>query len=469
LVSCLKPAATARMGRGIVLGRLGRPRPIARQKGELKGELKVQRSHTLHRLSAVFVRRCKTPGVYLDGGGLRLRVMPNGSRIWVMRLTVGGKSQDFSLGPLAKTSLADARSQAAEIRQAVADGRNPAAERQVAAANARRPATRPALEARRPTFRDCRRAYWAVKEPQLSNPKHRDQWTMTTRVYALPHIGHRPVADVRPSEIIDVLKPIWHAKEETARRVLQRINAVFVSAMTRELRDKANPCAGVASELGRRRRKPAHHAALAYADVPAFVRDLRNRKGSLESRLALEFLILTATRSGETRWASWDEIDLVTRCWTIPPHRMKARTEHVVPLSSRAIGILMQVQGERNNSSLCFPNLEGGPFSDMAFTKAIRDMGLSGHATAHGFRTAFKVWAAEGGVRDEVSEAALAHTDPNEVRAAYRRTNFLDERRTIMQHWSDFVCGLVQPQATLIGCSHVTDPSAAVRYHTTRQ
>jgi integrase len=435
------------MGRSIVLSRLRRPRPIACQKGELKGELKVQRSHALHRLSAIFVRRCKTPGVYLDGGGLRLRVMPNGSRIWVMRVTVSGKSHDISLGPLAKTSLADARSQAAEIRKVVADGRNPAAERQAAAVASARP---PAQEVRRPTFRDCWRAYWAVKEPQLSNPKHRDQWTMTMRAYVLPHIGHRPVADVRPSEIIDMLSPIWHAKEETARRVLQRVSAVFVSAMTRELRDKANPCAGVASELGRRRQKPAHHAALPYTEVPAFVRELRNRHGPLESRLAFEFLILTATRSGETRWASWDEIDFNAQCWTIPPHRMKARAEHVVPLSSRAIAILRQVEVERSNTRLCFPNLDGEPFSDMVFTKAIRDMGLSGRATAHGFRTAFKVWAAEHGVRDEVSEAALAHMDPNEVRAAYRRTDFLDERRAVMQRWSDFVCVMAQVEATAI-------------------
>jgi integrase len=283
--------------------------------------------------------------------------------------------------------------------------------------------------------------YWSVKEPQLSNGKHRDQWVMSMKVYVLPYIGKRPVADVRPGEIIDMLKPIWHTKQETARRALQRTNAVFTSAITRELRERANPCTGVARELGSRRNKPVHHAALPFTHVPAFVCELRKRNGQLESRLAFEYLIVTATRSGETRSASWDEIDLDARCWTIPASRMKARTEHVVPLSDRAIAILRQAKAERKSSALCFPGARGTQLSDMVFTKTLRNMGLGERATAHGFRTAFKVWAAEIGVRDEVSEAALAHTDSNKVRAAHRRTDFLEERRAVMQDWSDFVCG----------------------------
>ena len=255
-----------------------------------------------------------------------------------------------------------------------------------------------------------------------------------------------PIGDIKPGEIMDLLKPIWHTKEETARRVLQRINSVFVSAITRELRDKASPCTGVARELGNRRNGQIHHAALPYGEVASFIGKLRQRAGPLASRLAFEFLVLTATRSGEARGAAWSEMDLPARLWIIPAQRMKARAEHIVPLSDRAAAILETARAAFPDSDLCFPNAKGVRFSDMVFTKALRDMGLGERATAHGFRTSFKTWAAETGVRDEVSEAALAHTDPNPVRAAYRRTTFLDERRVVMQAWADFAEGASRAQ-----------------------
>jgi integrase len=291
----------------------------------------------------------------------------------------------------------------------------------------------------------CWQAYWTVKEPQLSNGKHRDQWVSTMNTYVLPHIGHRAISDIKPGEIMDLLKPIWHTKEETARRLLQRIDSVFVSAITRELRDKASPCTGVGRELGIRRNGQIHHAALPYAEVASFIGNLRQRKGPLASRLAFEFLILTATRSGEARGAAWSEMDLSGRLWIIPAQRMKARTEHIVPLSDRATAILETARAAFSGSDLCFPNAKGLRFSDMVFTKALRDLGLGERATAHGFRTSFKTWAAETGVRDEVSEAALAHTDPNPVRAAYRRTTFVDERRVVMQAWADVAEGPLRP------------------------
>lgn len=397
-----------------------------------------------HRLNPTFVRTCKMPGVYLDGGGLRFRVMPNGSRIWIMRITIRGVRRDISIGPLATLSLAKAREKAQDIREAVADGRDPAAEQQ-----ARRSLPKAQSEviatSERPTFEACWQAYWTVKEPQLSNGKHRDQWVSTMKTYVLPHIGHRAVGDIKPGEIMDLLKPVWNTKEETARRVLQRIDSVFISAITRELRDKASPCTGVARELGNRRNSPIHHAALPYAGVASFIGKLRQRTGPLASRLAFEFLVLTATRSGEARGAAWSEMDLPARLWIIPAQRMKARAEHIVPLSDRAVAILETAHAAFPGSELCFPNAKGVRFSDMVFTKALRDMGLGERATAHGFRTSFKTWAAETGVRDEVSEAALAHTDPNPVRAAYRRTTFLEERRVVMQAWADVAEGSLRP------------------------
>ena len=381
----------------------------------------------------------------MDGGGLRFRVMPNGSRTWIMRITIRGVRRDISIGPLATVSVAKAREKAHDIRKAVAEGRDPVEERQAQ----RRPPKAPSeavAATERPTFEACWQAYWAVKEPQLFNGKHRDQWVSTMQTYVLPHIGHRAIGDIKPGEIMDLLKPIWHTKEETARRVLQRIDAVFVSAITRELRDKASPCTGVARELGHRRHTQVHHAALPYPEVASFIGKLRQRAGPLASRLAFEFLVLTATRSGEARGAAWSEMDLPARLWTISAQRMKARVAHSIPLSDRAIAILKTARAAFPGSNLCFPNAKGAGFSDMVFTKALRDMGLGGRATAHGFRTSFKTWAAETGVRDEVSEAALAHADPNAVRAAYRRTTFVDERRVVMQAWADFAEGALRAQ-----------------------
>ncbi len=398
-----------------------------------------------HCLSSTFIRTCKTPGVYMDGGGLRFRVMPNGSRIWIMRITIRGVRRDISIGPLATLSLAEAREKAHDIRKAVADGGDPVTERQ-AQRNLQKAASQVTAANERPTFEVCWQAHWAVKEPQLSNGKHRDQWVSTMKTYVLPHIGHRPIGDIKPGEIMDLLKPIWHTKEETARRVLQRIDSVFLSAITRELRDKASPCIGVARELGNRRSGEIHHAALPYGEVASFIAKLRRRAGPLASRLAFEFLVLTATRSGEARGAAWSEMDLPARLWIIPAQRMKARAEHIVPFSNRAAAILETARAAFPDSDLCFPNAKGVRFSDMVFTKALRDIGLRERATAHGFRTSFKTWAAETGVRDEVSEAALAHTDPNQVRAAYRRTTFLDERRVVMQAWADVAESSLRPR-----------------------
>jgi len=199
--------------------------------GNLVGNY-LTRQSSLHRLSPAFVRNCTAPGVYLGGGGLRFRVMANGSRAWVMRIAIRGVSRDISLGPLAAVSLAQARETASGIRRAVTEGRDPVDERR-AARKPPEPVAVVEIIDDRPTFEGCWRTHRQVKERQLSNGKHRDQWESTLRTYVLPQIGNRPIADIRPSKIIDLLKPIWTTKEETALRVLQRIDAIFVSAIDR--------------------------------------------------------------------------------------------------------------------------------------------------------------------------------------------------------------------------------------------
>jgi len=281
----------------------------------------MNRPSMWHRLTPTFVSNCFKPGIYMDGGGLRFRVLANGHRTWIMRIAIYGIARDMTLGSITEVTLAQARvprDKAIDIRRAVAEGRDPVEERRAAR---RRPGLAGVVVDERPTFETCWRIFWQVKERLLSNAKHRDQWEATLKTYVLPHIGKRPIADIRPGEIIDVMKPIWTTKGETARRVLQRIDAIFVSAITREFRDKASPCTGVARELGQRRHGKCHYAALPYGEVAGFVQLLRQRPAMLSTQLAFEFLILTASRSGEARGARWTEMDLDKRLWTLPASR----------------------------------------------------------------------------------------------------------------------------------------------------
>jgi integrase len=382
---------------------------------------------TLHRLNATRVKALKTQGTYEDGGGLRLVVDPSGAKRWVLRVSIGGKRRELGLGGYPTVSLEAARVKAGEVRKAAKDGRDLAAERRAA-----RPSS--------VTFRQAFEAFFAVKRQALSNAKHLAQWPSTMATYVFPSIGHRPVAAVTASEVLDVLTPIWFDKPETAKRVLQRMEAVFKSAILRGHRETASPCIGVAQELGPKHRKVEHHPSLPYQQVPAFLERLKAGPNQVSTRLALEWLILTACRSGEVRLARWSEIDREARLWTIPASRMKARRAHTIPLSRRCLEILDELRAAHPASELMFPGAKPGrPMSDMTLTVLLRRMGLADSATAHGFRTSFKVWCAEiAKVRDEVSEAALAHTVPEKVRAAYLRTDFLVERRALMEGWAAY-------------------------------
>jgi integrase len=389
---------------------------------------------TQNRLTALAVEKQRRPGQYADGAGLSLIVTDAGVKRWELRLSVQGRRHQLGLGLYPVVTLEAARRAAVTLRQQQGlEGPLPAGRRAVAP---RTPVAPRAL-----TFRQAFDSYFEMKEQQLSNFKHAAQWRSTMKTYVFPMLGTRPVAEITAAEVIDVLKPIWNGKPETAKRVLQRMRVVFEAAIVRGDRHHAAPTTGVKSVLGARpRSSQGHHAALPFAEVPAFIRHLRRQSGLPATRLAFEFLILTAARSNEVRSATWDEVDMASALWTIPGERMKARDPHVVPLSDRALEILNNARAVNPNDRFLFPGSKPGrPLSDMTLTKLLRSAGLSGRATAHGFRSSFKDWCAERAqVRDEVSEAALAHKIPNKVRAAYLRTNFLDERRTLMQRWADF-------------------------------
>jgi integrase len=355
-----------------------------------------------------------------------LIVTENGVKRWALRLTLQGRRVERGLGLWPTVSLEEARRKADGLRRAAKEGRDATLEEK--------------LEKRRRTvtFKDAFDAFFEFRRHQLSNGKHVQQWQSTMRDYVFPVIGHRLVGQVTAAEVIDVLKPIWFSKPETAARVLQRTKATFDSAILRGTREKANPCIGISRELGTDHRKARHFRALPWQQVPAFVRDLRSMAMMPVTRLLFEFLILTLARSSEARGALWSEIDLSRRVWTIPGsdpatgRRMKTGKTHVVPLSDRVLEILLAAR-KLHEGQLVFPGSKGQALSDNTLSKLMRDEGVPG--TPHGFRSAFKDWAAEAGVRDEVSEAALAHADRDRVRAAYRRTCYLDERRALMQRF----------------------------------
>ena len=399
---------------------------------------------SINRLSQLEVANANV-GMHGDGGGLYLQVTKTAAgrlnKSWLFRYSVGGRERQMGLGALSEVKLTDARQKAAECRQQRLDGIDPIETRE----NARR-----LSEARNVTFRQAFELFFATKRKSLSNAKHSAQWQSTMETYVFPTIGNRAVAEVEAREILDLLTPIWFAKPETARRVLQRMEAVFKSAILRGHRQRVSPCVGVKQELGTRHEKKLNHRALDYQRLPTFLADLRVCNSQPATRLAIEWLVLTVTRSAETRLARWSEIDERARLWRIPAEHMKARRNHIVPLSSRRLEILRYARAMYSSSDLIFPGTKhGSALSDMTFTKVLRDIGYAKDATPHGMRSAFKVWCAEvAKVRDEVSEAALAHAVRDKVRAAYLRTDFLHERKALMSAWADYCTKLVPASRT---------------------
>ena len=259
--------------------------------------------------------KLKEPGKYEDGGGLRLVVDRQLNKRWVLRITIKGKRRELGLGSFPEISLETARLKAAELRSQAAEGTD---QRAIETKERR---------ARGVTFEEAFWTYFEVKQHTLSNAKHLKQWPSTMKAYVFPVIGNMPVNEVLASDIIRLLQPIWYEKAETARRVLQRLEAVFKSAIVRGFREKASPCIGIAGELGTAHRKVVHFRALPYSEMPEFVQVVRGSKARPVTKLCFTFLVLTAARSSEARLAAWNEIDRDRGLWVIPAEKMKARRE----------------------------------------------------------------------------------------------------------------------------------------------
>jgi len=369
------------------------------------------------------------PGRHADGKGLYLLVGPTACKSWVLRVQVGGKRRDYGLGSLDSLSITQARDRAREWRAIAKAGRNPSKDFKAAQVVV-------------PTFEEAARHYHEETKGSWKNAKHADQWINTLTSYAFPLIGKLPVDAIDAPEIESVLVPIWLSKAETARRVRQRIGTVLDYSKAKGWRPTDAPMRNVNTLLkALKQPRRGNFAAMPYKDVPAFMSKLSDGDQSM-GRLALRFLILTAARSGEVRGTIWSEVDLENALWTVPAERMKMGEEHQVPLCSGALAILEEAKRHSTGKpgAVIFPGLKRQPLSDMTLSKVLRSNG-GGAYTVHGFRSAFRDWCAETGINNDWAESALAHTVPNRVEAAYRRTKFLDQRKELMDRWGTYCIG----------------------------
>ena len=376
-------------------------------------------------LSAAFIRSAP-PGRHADGNGLFLYVKPEGTRSWIQRLVIRGRRREMGLGSIALVSLAEARELALANRKLARSGGDPLADKRRAAGV--------------PTFAEAARRVVEQKRGGWRGRWHAQNWLRSLERYAFPRIGNRPVSEVNSADVLEILTPIWHSKPETARAVRQRVRSVLEWAVAMEMR-MDNPCDRVLPVLGPQGDIVQHMQALAHQDVAAAVETVRKSGSAAPAiKLALEFLVLTAARSGEVRLATWDEMDVAGRVWTISAGRMKAKREHRVPLCGRAVEVLEAARTLGDSNDLVFPMRSGRPIAASTLPKMLRQHGIE--AVAHGFRSSFRDWAAEKTDHPrEVIEAALAHVVPNKVEAAYARSDLFERRRQLMNDWEAYLSG----------------------------
>jgi integrase len=395
-------------------------------------------ARTVNRLSYRGVETLKQPGMHGDGGGLYLQVTEGADgtprKSWLFRYTVGGRERQMGLGPLSDVPLVEARDRALAARELRRAGKDPITEREAARAEAS------LVAAKAMSFDDCAAAYIAAHRAGWRNAKHGSQWANTIVTYCSPVFGKLPVQLVDVGLVMKAIEPLWATKPETAGRVRGRVERILDWAKVRGYRDGENPARwrGHLDHLLPARgkvRRVKHHAALPYAEIPAFVAALRGRD-AVAAR-ALEFAILTAARTGEVLGATWSEIDLDARLWTIPHGRMKAGREHRVPLGDRAVEIIRNMMTAKQNGYIFYGDRRAA-LSNMSLLMLLRRMGRK-DVTTHGFRSTFRDWVAEQtNFPSAVAEMALAHSIGNAVEAAYRRGDMLDKRRSLMDLWDNY-------------------------------
>lgn len=385
-------------------------------------------------LTAALVRSVKEPGKYHDGKGtgLYLRVEPNGSRFWVQRTAVNGKRREIGLGSPPIVSLVEAREEAEGNKRLIRRGEDPLAQKRKAR--------------RKKTFEEAARAAHIELSPTWKNPKDRASFLTSLQTYVFPRFGNIPLAEVTSA---DVRQAILHAREKApgvAKKLIYRVSAVFKWGIA-EGACVLNPATTDALALPRVERTVQHRKALHYAEVAESIQRVHASGAWLATKLAFEFVVLTACRSGEVRAAKWDEVEFTdgahatsatSATWVIPAERMKMKRSHRVPLCARAVALLKEADSLRNSSGLVFPSMRGKVLSDMTLSKLIKELGID--ADVHGFRTSFRTWTQEQtNYPREIAEAALAHKVGDAVEQAYARSDLFDKRRQMMADWASYL------------------------------
>ena len=404
-------------------------------------------ARAIERLSALQVTKTKKPGYYCDGAGLYLQIAPGGSKSWVLRYTLDGRTRDMGLGSAATFTLAEARERAKDARKLLADKLDPIAVRQEAQRERRR------AEARTLLFNDAAARYIAAHEAGWKNAKHAGQWSATLATYAAPVIGDMDVASIGTEDVMRVLKPIWTVKAETASRLRGRIESVLDWCAVQGHRSGDNPARwkGHLDKLLPARskvQKVEHHPALPWREIGTFMQALRTMNGT--AARAVELIILTGCRTSEAFNADWREIDMAQRTWTIPAVRMKAGKEHTIPLSDAAVRVLQAQAAAHGMEGYIFPGTKpGAPLSNMAGLALLKRMGRA-DLTVHGFRSTFRDWAGESSNHPrEVIEHALAHRLKDKAEASYARGTLFEKRRVLMADWAAY-CDRVQTPGDVV-------------------
>ena len=379
--------------------------------------------HPQKALSAAFIRSAP-PGRHADGNGLYLFVQPSGTRSWIQRLLVRGRRRELGLGSVALVPLAEAREKALANRKLARQGGDPLAEKRRSQGI--------------PTFAEAAMRVLEQKRNGWRNPKHSREWLSSLSRFAFPRIGKMSVSEVTSADVLEILTPIWHRKVATAKRVRQRLRAVLEWAVAMEYRHD-NPCDRIGPVLGAQQDVTEHMQAVPHREAGAVIRRVRASAALPGVKLALEFLVLTAARWGEVRWAEWKEIDRDGRVWTVPARRAKTNRRHRMPLCGRALEILKAAYAlEEGAGLLVFTHGGGKPLHDSMLRRLLRKLGIA--AVPHGFRSTFRDWAGEETDHPrEVIEAALAHVVRNRVEAAYARSDLFERRRVLMDDWARYL------------------------------
>ena len=369
----------------------------------------------------------KKPGLYRAGDTLYLRVGNNGSKSWIQRLTIDGKRCDIGLGSFKLVTLVEAREIAFENRkEARIHKRDPLAEKR---------------KAKFPTFREAAMQTYEALKPRWRSGKHTKNWLQIMEKYAIPVMGSVRIDKLGREEVLKILTPLWTKRPETARRLRQKMRTTFKWAQAHGFIENNPAGEMIDGALPKQRAIKEHFRALPYQDVASALETIE-RSGMTTAKLAFRFLVLTAARSGEVRGATWDEIDLENRTWTVPAEKMKTNRAHRVPLSNAALAVLEQARILADGSGLVFPSSmrPGKQMSNMTLTKVLRDNGLADRTTTHGFRSSFRDWCADTGRPREIAEAALAHVVPG-VEGAYFRSDLFERRRLLMEQWAAYLTG----------------------------